>query len=147
MGLARIVRHQSLPDGRSNIVVLGVGRAELISEHSEPSSSYREGRCRRLDDIRDETPINRITTEKVSQLRLAAMQVVHGRADLTEELQRLLTPDRDPAEVVDVLAHMCLRCAPDRLAYMNLSTFGERADHLLATLTTILYAKRDVAEG
>jgi len=146
MGLAQIVRHQDLPDGRSNIVVLGVGRAELLEELDTPAVPYRVARCRRLDDIRDPTPPAPQTSAKLNQLRLAAMQVVYGRADVTEDVECLLTPDRDPAEVVDVLAHMCLRCATDRLEYLKLSSFSERADLLLATLTSILYAKRDVPE-
>lgn len=147
MGLARIVRHQSLPDGRSNIVVLGVGRAELVEELDDPSVGYRSARCRRLDDIRDACPTDTQSSLKLGQLRLTALRVVHGRADVTEELERLFTTDRHPDEVVDVLAHMCLRSAKDRLAYLELPTFHTRADHLLATLTTILYEEREVAEG
>jgi len=147
MGLARIVRHQALPDGRSNIVVLGVGRAELVEELDNQDVPYRSGRCRRLDDIRNPAPADCKTGPRLAQLHLAARQVVHGREDVTEEVERLLTTDRDPAEVVDILAHMCLRCADDRMAYLRLSTFAERADHLLATLTGILFAKRSVAEG
>ncbi len=148
MGLARVVRHQALPDGRSNIVVLGVGRARLVKEHCNPEVPYRTATCERLDDIRHPIPADDRTAQRVAALRLAALQVVHGREDVTEELERLLTPDRDPDEVMDVLAHMCLRCAKDRLAYLDLSEFQERADHLLATLTSILYTRRPpAAEG
>lgn len=147
MGLGRIVRRQRLADGRSNIVVLGVGRARLVEELSGSEVPYRRARCQRLDDICTPTTTDPHSLRQVDQLRLTAMQVVHGRSDVTEELERLLSGDRDPSEVVDVLAHMCLRCADERLAYLELDSFRSRADHLLATLTTILYAKRSVAEG
>ena len=130
-----MVRHQPLEDGRSNIVVLGVGRARLVEELDDPSVPYRSARCERIDDIR--TPTNPVdgVAQRLSDLRLAALQVVHGRADVTEELERLLDGERNPAEVVDVLAHMCLRCADDRLACLNLDDFSQRADHLLGVLT------------
>ena len=142
MGLAQVVRHQPLEDGRSNIVVLGVGRARLIEELDDPTVPYRSARCERIDDIRTPTHPGDGAAQRLSDLRLAALQVVHGRADVTEELERLLDGQRNPAEVVDVLAHMCLRCADDRLAYLNLDDFSQRADHLLGVLTTILYSRR-----
>ena len=142
MGLAQVVRHQPLEDGRSNIVVLGVGRARLVEELDDPTVPYRSARCERIDDIRTPTHPGDGVTQRLSDLRLAALQVVHGRADVTEELERLLDGQRNPAEVVDVLAHMCLRCADDRLAYLNLDDFSQRADHLLGVLTTILYSRR-----
>ncbi len=148
MGLARVVRHQPLADGRSNVVVLGVGRARLVEEVDDPSVPYRSAHCARLDDIRSPHPAGTNSDQHLGGLRLAARQVVHGRAELTSEVERLFNGERDPNEVVDVLAHMCLRCPEDRLAYLNLPSFSERAAHLLATLTTILYACRPpAAEG
>tara|TARA_B100001093_G_C26156574_1_gene729722 strand:- start:104 stop:550 length:447 start_codon:yes stop_codon:yes gene_type:complete len=142
MGLARVVRQQPLPDGRSNIVVLGVGRARLVEELDDPSVPYRSARCERLDDIRTPPEIRNGVDQTISDLRLAALQVVHGRADVTEEVERLLDGTRHPTEVVDVLAHMCLRCPEERLAYLNLLDFSHRADHLLGVMTSILYAQR-----
>jgi Lon protease-like protein len=148
MGLAQVVRKQILPDGRSNIVVLGVGRARFVEEVVDPSVPYRSAHCARLDDIRTPSPAGSTSEQQIGELRLAARQVVHGRDDLTSEIERLFNGERDPSEVVDVLAHMCLRGAEDRLAYINLPTFDQRATHLLATLTTILYACRPpAAEG
>lgn len=142
MGLAQVVRHQPLADGRSNIVVLGVGRARLVEELHDPSVPYRSARCERLDDIRTPPEVRDGVSQKIADLRLAALQVVHGRADVTEEVERLLDGKRHPTEVVDVLAHMCLRCPDERLAYLNLLDFPQRADHLLGVLTSILYAQR-----
>jgi len=146
MGLARIVRHQPLPDGRSNIVVLGVGRARFRTELPASTAPYRVGRCSCLDDILAPTPPSTQLNRVLDQLRLAAMQIVHGRSEVTQELERLLGCKRDPAEVVDILAHMSLRDTNDRQAFLELDSVPERADHLLAALTHILYTERACAE-
>jgi len=146
MGLGRIVRHQPLPDGRSNIVVLGVGRARFRNELPAGTASYRVGRCDCLDDILTPTPSSCELDKTIHQLRLAAMQVVHGRDEVTQELVRLLDCERDPAEVVDILAHMSLRDTNDRQAFLELDSVPARADHLLASLTGILYTERTCAE-
>ncbi len=146
MGLGRIVRHQDLPDGRSNVVVLGVGRARFRSELPASTAAYRVGQCDCLDDILAPTPAFSGLDKTIHQLRLAAMQIVHGRDEVTQELDRLLGCKRDPAEVVDILAHMVLRDTNDRQAFLELDSVPTRADHLLASLTHILYTERACAE-
>ena len=146
MGLARIVRHQPLPDGRSNIVVLGVGRARFRAELPASTAPYRVGHCICLDDILAPTPSSPAVDRVIEQLRLAAMQIVHGRVEVSQELERLLNCQRDPAEVVDILAHMSLKGSEERQTFLELNSVSERADHLLATLTGILYTERPAAE-
>ena len=146
MGLARLVRHQPLPDGRSNIVVLGVGRARLCEELTT-DTPWRSGRCTLIDDIQQPDAPAPGMGRLMEQLRLAAFQVVSGREDVTTELERLLTPDRHPGEVVDVLAHMCLRDPDDRQAYLEHDTIRHRAEHVLATLTMVLHQARPTAHA
>lgn len=146
MGLGRIVRHQPLPDGRSNIVVLGVGRARFRTELPAATAPYRVGHCICLDDILAPTPSSGSLDRVIEQLRLAAMQIVHGRQEVIQDLERLLNCERDPAEVVDILAHMSLKGSEDRQAFLELDSVSERADHLLAALTNILYTEREAAE-
>ena len=74
------------------------------------------------------------------------MQIVHGRTEVSQDLARLPGCERDPAEVVDILAHMSLRDTHERQAYLELDGVAARADHLLAALTGILYTKRPAAE-
>lgn len=145
-GVGRIVRHQPLADGRSHIVVLGVGRARLDQELSS-DAPYRTGACTLLEDTGVPSTTTPGITRTLSQILLVALQVVSGRAEVAQELKRLASPERDPAEAVNLLAHLCLRDPDARQAYLELDTVHERADHLLALLTSILYAQRERPES
>ncbi len=137
MGLGRLVRHQRLPDGRSNIVVLGMGRVRCDEEHEQPDVPYRIGACTLLDC--DEASAPSRLQQSAEQLRYTALQLARWRPDAAEELQKLLSPDRDLSETVDILAHMCIRDTDERQAYLELDCPLPRVERVLAALTSIVF--------
>ena len=87
-GFGKIVRHDPLPDGRANIVLLGLGRIKIRQELAR-DKPYRVAQG---DLLTDEFPDGgRASIEAaVRRLRVMLAQVVSGRPQLAERVSPLL---------------------------------------------------------
>lgn len=132
-GIGRIVRHEALPDGRCNIVLLGLGRVRLVQELPAGPLPYRVVQARLMQEAPDErqgADLRRART----QLRISLAQLMGHRPDVADQLRGLLDPDRDLAEVTDALAHLCLRDPEMRQAYLDQEPLLPRVEQVVAAL-------------
>ena len=116
--LCRILRHESLPDGRSNVLIEGLTRATIQEECHR--ASYRQAKLQRIETIRD-----------LTLLEEAAL-----RAKLAACLQRL------PQALVRVLCEIVadendLERVVDRIAFRLLEPAATPAKHLLLAETRL----------
>jgi len=135
-GVGRIVRHQSLPDGRSNIVLLGLGRVRL-DEELPPDRPYRRWRSTLLPDEIGPGG-DRALQRALGTLRLTLGQLRAGRPTLVHDLERVMNNDRSPSEFLHVLAHVLLQDPAERQAWLEEGTLVGRCDRALAALVQLL---------
>ena len=136
MGIGRIVRHEAMSDGRSNIVLLGLGRARI--ERDLPSdTAYRVVQSALLEEP---APAAGALPQAAMRLRVALGQLVAARPHTAEQLGPLLDPERDAAEIADCLAHLALRDPAERQAYLETAGPIARIDAVIAAISGMLFA-------
>ncbi len=133
-GVGAVLRHELLPDGRSNILLAGVGRARLLSEHP-PQGPYRVARADLLPDYGADAP-------GLSQSAAQLVAVLGQLATTQPEIGRLvghLSSRRRPApEVLDTVAHFLITEPEERQGYIELDDVPERAARVLAAAAEML---------
>lgn len=135
MGIGRIVRHQTLPDGCSNIVLMGVGRARLVTERAT-DSAYRVVQATLVEDP---MPAPGALAKAALRLRVAVGQLAHARPESAEQLAPLLDPGRAPDQVADALAHLAMRAPLERQAYLELAGPVARIDRAIEAICGMLF--------
>jgi Lon protease-like protein len=101
--LGRIATHERLPDGRFNLLLLGLGRVRLIQE-LPPARLYREAESQLLED---EYPTVSADSRAVLHRRLLAafreriQRLVKGQA----ELEKLLSVDMQLGTLTDLIGY------------------------------------------
>ena len=135
MGVGRIVRHQSLPDGCSNIVLLGLGRARVLGER-DTDVAYRVVHAELLEDP---TPAPGALAQAALRLRVAVGQLARARPESADQLSPLLEPDRPPGQVADALAHLALRDPLERQSYLELPGPVSRIDRAIEAISGMLF--------
>lgn len=134
-GVGRIVRHQELPDGRCNIVLLGLGRVRIDAELPR-DLPYRRAQATLLGDrvgAGGDKALHRV----LDTLRLALGQLRAGRPSLVHDLERVLLSDRGPDEFLNVLAHILLQDPDERQAWLEEDTLLGRSERALAALVQL----------
>jgi Lon protease-like protein len=132
-GVGRIVRHQAMPDGRSNIVILGVARGYISHEYP------LEGPFRRARLIRrDEGPGSPGLSRHVHDLRQALLQLAMQRPDIRSELLKMADPQRVGEELADILAPLSLRLPVDRQRFLEEDDPAARAALVLGSVVSLL---------
>ncbi len=98
--VGKIVRHERLPDGRFNILLLGCKRVRLLEE--TPSSKlYRIARARLMEDQEwPEAPESRRT-----ELVALALDLLRSDGKPDAELSQLLQSDLPLGMLADIIAH------------------------------------------
>lgn len=99
-GVGQITEHARLPDGRFNIVVLGLGRVRIVEEvRSEP---YRVARVEALGDQapRDPMTAETLRTELLKLVRRTAPHLTGPAKDLESRLRNAA----NAGECADILA-------------------------------------------
>lgn len=134
-GVGRIVRHQDLPDGRYNLLVLGLGRVRILEElpTDEP---YRVARAEVLQDRVPPGADERLR-QTVDQLRLVSGQIMRAHPTLAPEFARVLDNARGQGQLIDMLAHLVLREAEDRQAFLEADDLLTRADLVTGGLLSL----------
>ena len=87
-GFGKILRYDPLPDGRANIVLLGLGRLRIRSE-LQPDSLYRVAEGSLLSDELPAGGLASIAT-RIDRLRMMLAQIAAGRPELAERVETLL---------------------------------------------------------
>jgi Lon protease-like protein len=134
-GVGQVVRHQPLPDGRCNMILLGLGRLRIDSEDVS-ERGYRVGGGTLLED----TPIpggEAALRRHVEALKLSAAQLLSVVPELSGALESLGGSEGGPLEYMDKLAHLVFRDPEERQAWLELDAVDARGDLLLATLVEL----------
>ena len=109
MGVGRIVSHQMLPDGRSNILLQSVGRVLMVGE-LDKHDPFRQVQC--VFGENDYTGLAR----GMGAVRSLVCRVGSANRAAADEAQRLLR--MDDASLLDVLGRKVLTHTRERLAYL-----------------------------
>ena len=138
IGVGRIVQHQPLPDGRSNIILESLGRLQLTRE-LEQTEPFRIVQCEPMP-MRDEDVRSQLQQLCVLVLQLGALSEDAGR-----EAQRLVALSNE--EMVDSLARKLLRDPDDRRAYLAAMGRSVRINMVQAGLSRFLRMPDEVPEA
>ena len=131
-GVGQVMRHQLLPDGRSNMIVLGLGRMRLAGDRVG-ERGYRIGQGDLLDDV--PYPGGELALRRAHEnLKLLAAQVVGVHPDLSMPFESLMASEGDPLEFMSKLAHLIFRDPDQRQTFLELDEVEARSDILLTTL-------------
>ena len=127
--LGRIVRHERLPDGRFNLLLLGCKRVRLEQELASPKL-YRIAKATILED---QEPSTEVETRREELINLF-LQVFEQTHRLDPDLARMLNSGLTLGVLSDLIAH-----ALDLPSSLKQSLLDEiRVDHRVTILRTIL---------
>lgn len=136
VGIGRVVRSQALPDGRYNLLVLGVARARIQDElpSDEP---YRLARARLLTDELGRGQEERLRAS-MDQIRLVAGQIMTLHPSLSQDLGRVLGGAEDNVQLTYMLGHIALREPDERQRFLETEDPIARADRVMEGLVSLL---------
>jgi Lon protease-like protein len=97
--IGRILAHEQLPDGCYNFLLMGLKRAEIISEVSG-TTLYRRARVELLDDIDDVATPEPLQVELTERFR----RLLESRGALDPEVGRFLRSNRSLGALCDFLS-------------------------------------------
>ncbi len=132
VGLGRIVAHEPLPDGRSNLLLAGLRRARVLEE--DRSRPYRRGRLEVLADdasaLGDEERA-RLRAEVVDLLARCPSELVGDpvRLGVALKMTQLAL-----GSLVDLAADTLKLGPTEKVALLHEPRVGERAEKLAAML-------------
>jgi Lon protease-like protein len=138
-GLGLIVRHQSLPDGRANIVLQGRARVAIVERPSD-------GPFRRVSAIvrpEIDTPI----TGADRAALIAAATAFASALESHQNLAFALPPDAPPQTIADLCAQHLLFDADVRQAVLEERDVAARVRRVTVELTLQRYALLQGDEG
>ncbi len=133
-GVGRVVAHDPFPDGRSNILLRGIGRARIVSEWPA-ESAYRLVRAEPLDDV---APAGVDLSEPIRTLVTLADQLALRLPSGQEVLRELARSQTEAGPLADVLASALVTDANDRQALLEELDVRRRVETLTAHLGTVL---------
>jgi len=109
-GLGEVVAHDSLPDGRSNILLRGTGRVRIVEE-LPPDRSYRLVRYEPLADL---LPSGFDGAHAVRDLVLLADQIALKLPSGAQTLRELARSQETAGSLADVLSSALVTDPADR---------------------------------
>jgi Lon protease-like protein len=134
-GIGQVIRHQPMPDGRCNMILLGRGRLRIESDH-RTERGYRVGLGVLLPESHD-SMAEAVIGRTVDALKLSAAQFVSVVPELSSAFESLAGSEGGPLEYMDKLAHLIFRGPDQRQAYLELDAIADRGDLLLTTLVEL----------
>lgn len=136
-GFGKIIRCQTLPDGRSNVVILGLGRTQ-IGREVPTDAPYRVAHC---DILTDDIDVDgaRALQQKVARLRVMAGQALGDRPAVAQRIEQLMENQSDPIAFVDGMAHLILPNVDARQAFLEITQLSARIDSLQGVLASTMY--------
>ena len=140
-GVGRIAQEEKLPDGRFNIQLVGVGRAEIVEE-LPPEEPYRIVRARMPPE---EAPADLHLAETLRHALLSLCAAVTGEA--AQELARAGGALKDPGDLADVCAASLCTEATIRQKVLEELAVGKRLQLALDVVGEALLKARSEPEG
>jgi len=125
-GFGKIVEYEPLPDGRANIVIMGLGRIRIRREFKS-DNLYRTAEGSLLSDEYP-TAGERALEGALGRLRMMLAQIIAGRPGLTERLEPLLDKNISGAPMVNGMAHLLLPDVDARQNYIEMDRVDERIE-------------------
>jgi Lon protease-like protein len=125
-GFGKIVRYDPLPDGRANIVILGLGRIK-IREELPRDKLYRVAEGELLGDVLPEGGQASVEAA-IRRLRMMLAQIVGGRPQLAERVSPLLNVEMGAVPFVNGLSHLLLPNVDARQSYIELQQVDKRLE-------------------
>ena len=127
-GFGRIIRHQQLPDGRSNVLILGLGRMAIAGE-LPTDTRYRIGFGKML---RDSIPLGGPTQLEAHARRLQVMagQALANRPKAAERVFKLIEHQPEPIPFINAVAHLVLPDVEARQQFLELDQVDARIEAL-----------------
>ena len=134
VGVGRMIAHDPLPDGRSNVLLRGVGRARIVEE-LPPERSYRLVRVELLEDEPGNAAVLSTGQATLTMLvdRLARMLPSGG-----DTLRELLHEPRDAGALTDVIAAALLTDAGLRQELLETLDVERRLELVTAEVSALL---------
>ena len=129
LGVGKIVRHQSLPDGRSNILLESVCQARVVRELPTHHPF-------RLVAAAVQDPASDGLDAAVSRLQSMVLQVGALSPEATAEAQRLIA--LDGVEMAHSLARKLLDDSDERRAYVGMARTAQQVDLVCDRLARFL---------
>jgi Lon protease-like protein len=130
-GVGRIVWHEALPDGRHDIVLVGLGRARL-DELPMDGRPYRRAKATMLPDRGDATGAD------VSGLLSCASAISAAVRDTHPEFSLGLDEKATPGQVADAIADRLVADSRERQAILETLDVHRRIDRVTAALSELL---------
>jgi Lon protease-like protein len=127
--LCRIIRHELLPDGRSNVLIEGLARATIREECHR--ANYRQAKLQEIETISDLTPLE----EAALRAKLAGCLQGLPQA-LVRVLCEIVADVHDLERVVDRIAFLLLEPAATPAKHMLLAE--TRLDFRVKMLVTLI---------
>lgn len=140
LGAGRLIGHQALPDGRSNILVQGIERLEYLSEVST-DFDFRILRTRRLDCAGE------VSATQHETLRGLALQLAQHLPQAQDALSRLLSEAGSPALLADQLSAYLIGDLEERQRLLEMLDVPARVDHLVTLLGALYLQLADPSGG
>ena len=141
-GLGRILCADELPDGRFHILLEGVGRARVLTEH-RTSEPYREVRAETVPDVDPDPGATRRSFETVRGLMMSLrLKNPKLAALLREELD--LHPE--PAEFSNRLGAMIHGDVESQYELLTMTNVTERMDAIVEHLSDFLARTSSASE-
>ncbi|MGH7479089.1 MAG: LON peptidase substrate-binding domain-containing protein, partial [Candidatus Methylomirabilales bacterium] len=123
-GAGEIVASEGLPDGRSNILLKGLGRIMIESEVPSPKP-YRIARASGLDDVYPAGGEGDLAPE-VARLRQICGRLLSALPHPVPGLFEILTQQDRPGVFVDRLSSLLVQEADDRQHLLELTDVPQR---------------------
>jgi Lon protease-like protein len=133
-GVGRVVGHDLLPDGRSNIILRGLGRARIVEE-LPAERSYRRIRVARLAD-RLARDLDRAAAQRT--LLLLADRLALRLPSGSETLRRLTRSQDELGGLTDVLAAALVTEPDTRQELLETVDVAARVDRVTGYLAEML---------
>jgi Lon protease-like protein len=132
--LGRVATHQRLPDGRFNLLLLGMRRVRLLRE-LPPAKLFREAEVELLDD---HYPVAGEACRAQLQARLVAAfkGQLASAPQIEEHLEQLLAADVSLGMLTDLVSHAAPLEPELKLSLLAETNVDERAKRLLAVMAS-----------
>jgi uncharacterized protein len=130
--LGKIIRHERLPDGRFNLLLLGCNRVRIVEETPSPKL-YRVARATLLEDEEWDRPSQTSRAELVE----LAIGMLQSGGPMDMELARLLSSDLPLGMLSDIVSHALELPAIVKQALLNEPRVEERVNYLLSVLRRV----------
>jgi Lon protease-like protein len=135
--VGRIFKHQRLPDGRFNMLLVGLKRVRLLHE-LDGDRQYRVAKAEILDDIGEATDPER------SDLLLQNLRsYLEPAGGVDADLEKIISSDLPLGVLVDILSHSLNMPVADKQMLLAEPLISSRADRLLDWLRAEIRKQRE----